>query len=321
MEILRDPLGRDDFPAQAVVSIGNFDGVHLGHRQVIKESIARAREIGAPAVLLTFEPHPVAVLRPEDAPPLLMKMEQRLELFSTFDLDAVAIIPFTNKVARMDALSFIRNVLVERFRVREVYTGANFRFGMNREGDVELLQILGQELGFRAEAWPTVLVDDAPVSSTRIRSLVAGGELESAWKLLGHPHFGDGEVLLGKRLGRKLGFPTMNIALEKVMMPAEGVYITAVHIPSFQSIFQSVTNVGVRPTVYENSGVTIESHLMDFTADVYNERVRIFFLRRLRDEEVFNSTLQLVAQVRRDVEEARLWFYSHPIDSIPLVRR
>jgi len=320
MQILRDPLGRDDFPRQAVVSIGNFDGVHLGHRQVINESIARAREIGAPAVVMTFEPHPVTVLRPEEAPPLLMTMKQRLELLSTLDLDAVAIVPFTHKIARMDAVSFVQRVLVESFEVREVYTGANFRFGMDREGDVELLRLLGERFGFTAEAWPTVLVDGDPVSSTRIRNLVAEGNVEDAARLLGHPHCGDGKVLLGKRLGRKLGFPTMNIALETVMMPAEGVYITAVQIPSFQSIFQSVTNVGVRPTVYENSGVTIESHLMDFMADVYNERVRIFFLRRLRDEKVFNSTLQLVAQVRRDVEEARLWFYSHPIESLSLVR-
>jgi len=319
MEILRDPLGRDDFPQQAVVSIGNFDGVHLGHRRVIEESIARARELGAPAVLMTFEPHPVTVLRPEEAPPLLMTMKQRLELLSTLDLDAVAIVPFTHKVARMDALNFVQRILVERFNVREVYTGANFRFGMDREGDVELLRILGEKHGFRAAAWPTVLIDDEPVSSTRIRQAVADGRLEEASRLLGHAHFGDGKVLLGKRLGRKLGFPTMNIALEEVMMPAEGVYITAVHIPSFQSTFQSVTNVGVRPTVYENSNVTIESHLMDFMADVYDEKVRIFFLRRLRDEQIFNSTFQLVAQVRRDVEDARLWFLSHPLGSLPLV--
>lgn len=319
MEILKDPLGRDDFPQKAVVSIGNFDGVHCGHRQVIEKSIARARKLEAPAVLMTFDPHPVAILRPDEAPPLLMTMEQRMEVLSTLDLDAVAVLPFTHKVARMDAIEFVRRVLVERFGVKEVYTGANFRFGVDREGDVELLQNLGEKLGFRAEAWPTVVVDGAPVSSTRIRASVAAGELEQAARLMGHPHFGDGKVLLGKRLGRKLGFPTMNIALEDVMMPADGVYITSVFIPSFQKAFSSVTNVGVRPTVYENSCVTIESHLMDFMADVYNERVRIFFLRRLRDERVFNSTLQLVAQVRRDVEEARLWFYSHPTEKLALV--
>jgi len=319
MEVLRDPLGRDDFPAGAVVSIGNFDGVHCGHRQVIEQSISRAEELNAPAVLMSFDPHPVSILRPEETPPLLMTLEQRLEILSSLDLDAVAIVPFTNKVARMDAVGFVERILVDRFAVREVYTGANFRFGKDREGDVDLLRALGEKLGFRAEAWPTVLMDGLPVSSTRIRELISRGEVEQATRLLGHAHFGDGQVLLGKRLGRKLGFPTLNIALEHEMIPAEGVYITAVYIPSFQKVFQSVTNIGIRPTVYENSCLTIESHLMNFMADVYNERVRIFFLRRLRKEEIFNSTLQLVAQVRRDIEEATLWFYSHPIEGLPLV--
>jgi len=319
MEVIRDPLGRDDFPQNAVVSIGNFDGVHLGHRKVIEQSIQRANELDAPSVLLSFDPHPVSMLRPEEAPPLLMTLEQRLELLSRLDLDAVAIIPFTNKVARMDAVAFVERVLVDRFGVREVYTGANFRFGMNREGDVELLRNLGEKLGFRAQAWPTVIIDDQPVSSTRIRKLIARGEVEKASRLLGHPHFGDGRVLLGKRLGRKLGFPTMNIAVMNEMIPTDGVYITAVYIPSFEKVFQSVTNVGVRPTVYENSGLTIESHLMNFWADVYDETVRIFFLKRLRDEKVFPSTMQLVAQVRRDIETAELWFLSHPLNELSLI--
>lgn len=321
MEVIRDPLGSDDVPQQCVLSIGNFDGVHRGHQAVIEQAVSRAREIDSTAALMTFEPHPARLLRPDRAPKLLTTMDQRLEVLARTGLDVVAVVPFTHKVARMGAEAFIERVLVDRFNVREVFIGANFRFGADRGGDVALLAESGKRFGFTAEAWPTVEVEGGVVSSTRVRQAIAGGDVAEAGRLLGRATFGDGQVLLGKRLGRKLGFPTLNIELENELIPAEGVYITVVYIPSFQSVFPSVTNIGVRPTVYENSTVTIESHLLDFTADVYKERVRIFFLDRIRDEEIFGSTLQLVAQVGRDVEAARLWFYTHPLESLSLVHR
>jgi len=319
MEVLRDPLGGDDPPQEGVVSIGNFDGVHMGHQKVISHVVARAREIGAPSIILTFNPHPISLLRPAEAPRLLTTIRQRMELLRHTGVDSVSVVPFTHYVSRMSAQSFIQKVLVERFHAREVFVGANFRFGENREGDVELLAEEGQKYGFTAHAWPTVEDRGSLVSSTRIRKAVAAGQVEDAARMLGRTFFGDGKVLLGKKLGRKLGFPTLNVEIENEQIPAEGVYLTAVYIPSFQRIFPSVTNIGVRPTVYENSSVTIESHLLDFTADVYQEQVRLFFLERLRDEEIFNSTLQLVAQVRRDVESARLFFLMHPIEGLNLV--
>ncbi len=319
MEVIRDPLGRDDVPLKSVLSIGNFDGVHRGHQAVIAQAVNRARELETTAALMTFDPYPAKLLRPDRAPKLLTTMEQRLEVLARTGLDVVAVVPFTHRVARMDAETFIERVLVDRFDIREVMIGANFRFGNDRGGDVELLAEYGRKFGFTAEAWPTVEEDGGVVSSTRVRQAIAEGNVGGAGHLLGRAVFGDGQVLLGKRLGRKLGFPTLNIELENELIPAEGVYITVVYIPSFQRVFPSVTNIGVRPTVYENSGVTIESHLLDFTADVYKERVRIFFLERLRDEVSFMSTLQLVAQVGRDVETARLWFYNHPMESLGLV--
>lgn len=302
-----------------VLSIGNFDGFHIGHQTVIAKAVDRARELGVPAGLMTFDPHPVKLLRPAQAPRLLTTIEQRLEVLAPSGLDVVAIVPFTHHVARMQANDFIESVLVERLAVREVYIGANFRFGADREGDVDLLVEQGRRLGFSAEAWPTVELDGEVVSSTRVRSAVQRGDVEAAGRLLGRVVFGDGRVMVGKRLGRKLGFPTLNIELENELYPAEGVYVTAVYIPSFQRVFPSVTNIGVRPTVYENSGVTVESHLMDFSADVYDERVRIFFFRRIRPEKTFGSTLQLMSQVGRDVEEARMWHLTHPMETLNLV--
>lgn len=319
MEIFRDPLGRDDPTQEAVLSIGNFDGVHIGHQKVISHAVARAREIGAPSAIMTFNPHPISLLRPEEAPRLLTTIEQRLELLRQTGVDSVAVVPFTHYVSRMSAMTFIQKVLVDRFRAREIFVGANFRFGEDREGDVDLLANQGERFGFTAHAWPTVEDQGELVSSTRIRTAVQEGRVGDAGRMLSRTFFGDGQVLLGKRLGRKLGFPTMNILIENEQWPMEGVYVTAVYIPSFQRVFPSVTNIGVRPTVYENSGVTIESHLLDFTADVYEERVRLFFLERLRDEQIFDSTFQLVSQVRRDVESARLYFLNNPIEALNLV--
>ncbi|RLE33648.1 MAG: hypothetical protein DRJ61_06810 [Acidobacteria bacterium] len=319
MEVSRDPLGRDDPLLGAVISIGNFDGVHIGHQKVISHAVARAREIDAPSTIMTFNPHPVTLLRPSEAPRLLTTIEQRLELLRQTGVDSVAVVPFTHYVSRMSAQTFIEKVLVERFQAREVFVGANFRFGEDREGDVDLLAAQGQRFGFTAQAWPTVEDGGELVSSTRIRRAVTAGRVKDANRMAGRAFFGDGKVLLGKKLGRKLGFPTLNIEVENELYPAEGVYLTAVYIPSFQRVFPSVTNIGVRPTVYENSGITIESHLLDFTADVYQEGVRLYFLDRLRDEQIFDSTLQLVAQVRRDVESARLFFLTHAIEDLNLV--
>jgi riboflavin kinase/FMN adenylyltransferase len=208
---------------------------------------------------------------------------------------------------------------VQRLQVREVYIGRNFRFGADRKGDVELLAAQGVQCGFVAASAPIVTLDDEVVSSTRVRSAVVRGDVDMAWRLLDRPVHVDGSVLQGKRLGRELGFPTLNIQVENELSPALGVYVTAVHIPSFGRIFPSVTNIGVRPTLYENSVVTVESHLIDFVADVYCERVRLFFLKRLREEIVFDSPTRLMAQIARDVEEAKLWFLNHRLESLDLL--
>jgi riboflavin kinase/FMN adenylyltransferase len=319
MKILRDPLGADEAPRGAVLTIGNFDGVHLGHQAILHHVVDRARELGTTAAAMTLEPHPVKLLRPKQAPQLLSTLDQRLELIERTGIEAALVLPFTHRLARMSAESFVNDVLKERLAVREVYIGANFRFGADRGGDVALLEQMGSTLGFDAAASPIVEAAGGVVSSTRVREAVSAGRVEEAAAMLGRHTFIDGRVLEGKRLGRKLGFPTLNIEVENELHPASGVYITAVHIPSFARTFASVTNIGTRPTVYENSIETVETHLLDFTADVYQERVRLFFIRRIREEISFPSTVQLMAQIRRDVESCRLFFLQNPVESIALI--
>lgn len=319
MEILRDPLGNDEPPRGAVLSIGNFDGVHRGHQAVLCHVVERAHTLGVGALAMTFDPHPIKLLRPADAPRLLTTLDQRLALIARTGIETCLLVPFTHRVARMSAEDFVRDVLVQRLGVHEVYIGKNFRFGADRIGDVELLTRMGEELGFQAASSPIVEHGGGVVSSTRVRQAVGDGRVEEAGGLLDRTVFIDGPVLEGKRLGRTLGFPTLNIEVENELKPDRGVYVTAVHIPSFNRTFPAVTNIGVRPTIYDNSLTTVESHLLDFTADVYRERVRLFFFRKLRDERTFDSTTQLMAQIRLDVQASRDFFEQNPLDSLPLV--
>jgi riboflavin kinase/FMN adenylyltransferase len=319
VEIYRDPLGSDEPPRGSVLSIGNFDGVHIGHQAVLRHVVARGAELGTTGAALTLEPHPVKLLRPREAPRLVTTLPQRLQLIERTGIGATLVVPFTRQLARSSAEDFVREVLVRRLAIREVYIGANFRFGADRGGDVELLRGMGRELGFVAESAPTVEHGGAVVSSTRVRQTLADGRVGEAAGLLGRYSFVDGEVLEGKRLGRRLGFPTLNIGWENELVPSKGVYVTAVHIPSFMRTFPSVTNIGVRPTLYENSHVTMECHLLNFTADVYRERVRLFFLERLRDELHFASTTKLMVQIKDDVAAARAFCAAHPMNALDLV--
>jgi riboflavin kinase/FMN adenylyltransferase len=319
MKIFSDPLGADEPPRGAVLTIGNFDGVHLGHQAILRYVVDRAENLGTVPAAMTLEPHPVKLLRPSQAPKLLSTLDQRLELIARTGIEATMVLPFTHRLARMPAEDFVRNVLVDRLAVREVYIGANFRFGADRGGDVALLEGMGADLGFEAAASPIVEAAGGVVSSTRVRETVGRGDVEEAASMLGRHVYIDGCVLEGKRLGRKLGFPTLNIEVENELHPANGVYITAVHIPSFGRTFASVTNIGTRPTVYENSILTVETHLLDFMADVYQEPVRLFFIKRIREEISFSTTVELMAQIQRDVEATRLFFLQSPVEELGLI--
>ena len=319
MKVFTDPLGADEPPRGAVLTIGNFDGVHLGHQAILRYVVDRAKDLGTVAAAMTLEPHPIKLLRPRQAPQLVSTLDQRLELIARTGIEVALVVPFTHRLARMPAETFITDVLAERLAIREVYIGANFRFGADRGGDVPLLERMGQDLGFTAAASPIVEAGGGVVSSTRVRETVALGSVEDAITMLGRHVYIDGSVLEGKRLGRKLGFPTLNIEVENELQPATGVYITAVHIPSFGRTFASVTNIGTRPTVYENSIVTVETHVLDFMADVYQEPVRLFFIKRIREEISFSTTVQLMAQIQKDVEVTRLFFLQNPVEGLDLI--
>jgi riboflavin kinase / FMN adenylyltransferase len=321
VETLRNLGSSSDLPRGGVVTIGNFDGVHLGHQALLAETVARARELGIPAVGMTFDPHPEKVLRPELGLKLLSTRGQRAQLLERCGLDALVELAFDRRFASLSAGAFAEEYLARRLGVREVRLGAGFRFGAGREGDVDFLAVAGGRLGFGVVGVAPVMVGDEAVTSTRVRRDVARGHVEEANRLLGRPYFVDGRVAVGKRMGRRLGFPTINIEVDNELLPAHGVYITGVHIPSFGRIFHSVTNIGVRPTVYERSAVTVECHVVDFTADVYREEVRLYFLARLRDERLFGSSMELVARIRQDVDATRLYFLQQPNVDESMVRR
>lgn len=321
MEHVRDIASGADLPRGGVVGIGNFDGVHLGHQAILRGAVARARELGVPCVVLTFDPHPEKVLRPESGMRLLSTRAQRAQLIERLGVDALVELTFDRRLAATPAMAFAVDVLHARLAPCEVWLGHDFRFGEGRAGDAGLLTVLGMELGFGVVSVPAVMDGGEPVSSTRVRREVARGHVADAWRMLGRPLHVDGRVAVGRRMGRKLGFPTINIEVENELMPAHGVYVTGVHIPSFGPVFGSVTNIGVRPTVYERSHVVVECHVLDFTSDVYREEVRLFFYERLRDERVFASSLELVAQIRRDVEAARAYFGQRGLAERELVRR
>jgi len=321
MEILRDPAPSSDLPRGGVVTIGNFDGVHRGHQLLLAGAVARSRELGVPAVALTFEPHPEKVLRPGSGIRLVTTRAQKAQLLQRAGIEVLVELGFDQRFAATSAETFAREILFRRLAPAEVRLGTNFRFGAGRLGDVAFLTVLGYELGFKVVGMDPVADGGEPISSTRVRREVAHGHVDEAWRLLGRAFSVDGDVYRGKRFGRQLGFPTINIQVENELIPAHGVYITGVEIPSFSRVFPSVTNLGVRPTVYENSRLSIECHVLNFTADVYEEPLRLFFFGRLRDEHVFPSNMALVAQIHRDVESAALYFASKGMPEDALVRR
>ncbi len=321
MEVLHNPTPSSDLPRGGVVTIGNFDGVHRGHQMLIRGAVERARELGVPAVALTFEPHPEKVLRPASGLRLLATPAQRAQLLARCGIDTLVELAFDSRFAATTAEEFAKEFLFRRLAPREVRLGSNFRFGARRQGDVELLRRLGAELGFAVTGVEPLLDGGEPISSTRVRREVAHGRVDEATRLLDRVYFVDGKVYRGERMGRRLGFPTINVGVDNELIPAHGVYVTGLQIPSFGRTFASATNIGVRPTIYENYHVTVESHVLDFTADVYREEVRLFFFRRLRDERVFQSSVELVTQIRKDVEQARLHFAQYGMREGELVLR
>jgi riboflavin kinase/FMN adenylyltransferase len=308
MLVVQDAYDSSDLPRGSVVAIGNFDGVHRGQRAILDRVVARARELRVAAVVVTFDPHPLSVLRPEQAPLAITTPAQKERLLAEAGITVMLVVRFSREFARTSARQFVREFLWERLAIREIYVGESFNFGHRREGDLELLCSLGASLGFAVCGVPEVKLRGERISSTRIRRAVAEGRVEDAAEMLGYPFCITGTVMRGDRMGQRLGWPTINLAPEHELLPADGVYAGRVRLPSFPVGFDCATNIGTRPTVYENYKRVVESHILDFKGDVYGQRVELSFYKRLREERIFPTVMDLAAQIGRDVEATRDYF-------------
>ena len=288
-----------------VIALGNFDGLHRGHLKIIERVKRGAAEHGGTPMAMTFDPHPPRIVRPDKAPPLLMTKAQRLEALHKAGVQCVAVVRFTKELSQWDADTFVRKVLVDWLRVSEVWVGANFLFGHERTGTFSVLRGLGQSYGFRADKIDPVRYKDFVVSSTRIRRLVTEARMDEAAALLGRPYFVDGTIVEGKRRGRELGFPTANLDTRNELVPPNGVYATIMTIDGV--VHGGVTNIGMRPTFGETAP-TIETHVLDFSGDLYGQTVRLAFVQRLRDERRFEDVDALKAQIDADKRRAERLF-------------
>jgi riboflavin kinase/FMN adenylyltransferase len=293
-----------------VLTVGNFDGVHVGHQEILRIVTERARARKGEAAVYTFEPHPRKVLRPNDAPKLLTTLEQKLELIEAAGADVAVVERFDLDFARRDAASFVRDVIHARMAPEEVYVGYDFRFGHDREGSMRTLTELGPHLGFAVTIVPEVTVGGRDVNSTRIRELLSAGHVEEARALLGRPYRVRGSVAEGDRRGRSLGFPTANLDPENEVLPAQGVYAGRLRLlgegkAGRGSELPAVVNVGRRPTFKEAAPVLAEAHVIDWSGDLYGRRVELSFLHHLREERRFPDVESLRRQIGADRDEAR----------------
>ena len=287
---------------RTVVTVGNFDGVHLGHRSILARVVQRARELDCQPVALTFDPHPTKVLKPEANLRLLTTPSQKVALLEAAGV-SVVMQPFTREFAAIPAREFVREYFVDRLKVREVVIGHDYRFGYKRQGSIELLQQMGQSLGFTVQVVWAVEVEDAVVSSSLIRAMLQLGKVREANRLLGRAYGVTGRVVTGKgRGGKILGVPTANLVSENDLLPSCGIY--AVWVIRDGGRLPGVANIGTCPT-FENEDLTLEVHLLDFTGDLYGEILQVEFVARLRDEQRFPSIDELAAQIRTDMDEAR----------------
>jgi len=309
MEVLRYVAACPEPIAGSAVTIGAYDGVHLGHQAVIGEVRSRASTLGCPTAVVTFDRHPAAVVRPESAPKLLTDLDQKLELLAAAGVDYTLVIHFDEDRSHESAEDFVNEVLVGCLRAKLVVVGEDFHFGRNRGGNVELLRSMGPSRGFEVEGLTLVPVPgfEGPVSSTAIRRALAEGDVVTAARLLGRPHEVRGAVERGDgRGGSVLGFPTANVAVpNEIQLPVDGIYAGWYERPD-GSAHAAAISIGRRPTFYPEGGpLMLEAYLLDFKGDLYGERARVRFVSRLRGEERFESTDELVAQMNKDVEAAR----------------
>ena len=289
-----------------VLTLGVFDGLHLGHQRIMRTVVNRARAAKAVPTAITFDPHPRSVLYPENAPPLLQTLDQRLSNFEVLGIEQTIVIRFDKDFANRDAEIFLRDIVHERLQAKEVYLGKGFAFGRNRGGNIELLRRISRELGFAADEVPEITLRGQRISSSKIRELLAAGRTNLARRMLGRPYGVEGQIVRGDQRGRTIGFPTANLKPRNRVIPKYGVYATATLINDVWR--RSITNVGVRPTFDGDKEPSIETYVFDFDGDLYGDVLRVRFLHRIRDEKKFGGIEELKAQIGRDSNRALNYF-------------
>lgn len=291
-----------------VATLGVFDGLHLGHQAIVRTVVERAAVLGLTPTLITFEPHPRQVLRPESAPPLLQTLQQKAAGLRQLGLQQVVVLNFDAELAALSAEEFVQRYLCEALQAQEVYLGKGFSFGHDRRGNIELLLQLSKELGFYAAEVPEVQLRHHRISSTKVRQLLLAGRVNVARRMLGRPYGIEGVVTRGHGIGRQLLYPTANLAVENRVIPADGVYVTLTLVDDVW--WRSVTNIGKRPTFGGELESKVETHLIDFDGDLYDQTIRVRLLHRLRGEKKFNGVSELKAQISRDRDRAVRYFNS-----------
>ena len=289
-------------PGGSVVTIGNFDGVHLGHREIFRRVVGAARACQASAAVITFEPHPLRLLAPERAPLRINTPAEKVRLIRASCIDLLAILPFTRKMAALSAAEFVERILVEKLAVRHLVIGYDYAFGRNRQGDAVFLAAAAKEHGFTLDVLEPLRAGEEVYSSTRIRQTLLRGDVRGVVGVLGRHFTLDGTVVSGDGRGRQLGFPTANLQTSKELLPADGVY--AVKVRLGRRMYDGVVNLGQRPT-FPGAASTLEIHLLDYSGNLYGKRLRLYFVDRLRDEQRFSSVPELLSAIRGDIARAR----------------
>ncbi len=302
MQIIRDLAQLKRQFSYPVVTLGNYDGVHLGHQQIFQKVMERARKMSGTSVIFTFEPHPLKVLSPSTAPPLLNTFRRKMELFETYGIDVVICAEFTREFAATPPEDFIKNILVNQVGAKEILVGYDYAFGRGKQGTTDAMAEMGKHYGFQVDVIPAYTLHEEVVSTTRLRELVRQGEIRKVCALLGRCYASEGIVIAGDHRGKTLGFPTANLQSHNEIFPKRGVY--AVQIEYRDRLFDGVANIGTHPTFGEGK-VTIEVHIFNFHEEIYGQFVRVLYRERLRDEKTFDSRASLVRQIRQDIEKTR----------------
>ncbi|MBI5047378.1 MAG: bifunctional riboflavin kinase/FAD synthetase [Deltaproteobacteria bacterium] len=285
-----------------IVTLGNFDGVHIGHQQVLKVIRKRAEKLRLPSIVYTFEPHPLKIVAPHKSPPLLTTLEEKVKLIKASGIDYLILARFTKEFAAQHPREFVSDILVKQLAVKEVLVGHDYAFGKGKKGTIEYLKKLGQEFGFKVYIIPAYKKRGFIVSSSKIREYIQNGKMKEAARFLGRPYTISGKVIKGRNIGKHLGFPTANIAIHNELIPKDGIY--AVHVLLGNKLYKGAANIGFAPT-FATEKRAVEVHIMGFRRTIYGKKIKMGFIERLRGEKAFRNADELAAQIKRDIERAK----------------